>query len=497
MPATNFQQILDPISPASEDVDLGVRYGLYALERAESKAYAQQYIVILEGALRKFQEWSKIWKKKASGPDSISEWVWGKRGREDIRTLLETASGIANTMVKKAAPLSPLQPSMMSKMVAFVRPQRKSEESPQRYPDLGDLAMQLSQTVNILCMYSHFIFDSRNAPRDPIILESVRYEALEVRRGFIALYRRCCQWGLDCSLDLHVWRFPEHYGKDDSSNCLTCRLLAVPRVGGCPVKDISISILYNPGPVRGDLITEHVDFNVFPEQVKGKYIRLSPEKDDIATLIEMSEGPVSCGEGTLVNLRLPLSREDKIGLAFKLVETGYYLLGTPWFASLSLKGMRRLAIKKRSEWPITEERIGERSPYQFFFDVKQVGTGITNRPFAAETEQLFKLGMVLMEIARNKHEDLPNEGRDLEIAKRLLEVEQSMGPDYCKATAYCLMNREPPMVLGQLAHDQLRKYEEPGLSVWWKLYLPGFLQSYYTQVYLQYVFEHMSQGSLR
>ena len=475
MPATNFQQILDPISQASDDIARGVSGGLFVLDLANNRDYAQQFTVVLEGAKEKFQEWSKIWMKKASGPDLVSEWFWGKRGREDIRMLLETAASIANMMVKRADLEFAIQPSLMSKMVAFVQPQRKNEVSFRTCPDLGDLAMQLSQTVNVLRMYSQFVFDSRNAPRDPIILESVKDEALEVRRGFIALYQQCRTWNLNCSLELNVERFHRDHGTDDAGICSNFRLLAMAGTGDCPSEDIELDVMYNSGQAAETLDADHFDLASLLGRGCGEYIRLKSNKDDIATLIKLSEGPATYGESPLINLSLPLSRKDKICLAFGLVETGYYLLGTPWLASLSLKTMRRLG---------TGDGGG---PYQFFLDTKEMGSKIANRTFAVETDQLFNIGIILMKIARDKQENLPKEGRELEIAKRLLELKQAMGPEYCKATAYCLLNRKPPMILEQLAHDQLRKYEEPGLSDWWKLYLPGFLQSYYTQVYLPYV----------
>lgn len=58
----------------------------------------------------------------------------------------------------------------------------------------------------------------------------------------------------------------------------------------------------------------------------------------------------------------------------------------------------------------------------------------------------------------------------------LLNLQSTMGTQYCKATAFCLQHRQ-----SDPQFNDLKKYVDPD----WKVYLLHLLQDYYSQVFLR------------
>ena len=99
-----------------------------------------------------------------------------------------------------------------------------------------------------------------------------------------------------------------------------------------------------------------------------------------------------------------------------------------------------------------------------------------------ERSQLFHIGVLLVEIALGSPEhSAPTEvrGLDLRTSKMLTLVQQSMGPQYCKATAFCLRDRESTSRFGLP-----EKYQYPE-KTGWKAYLLELLEDYHAQVFLR------------
>ena len=98
----------------------------------------------------------------------------------------------------------------------------------------------------------------------------------------------------------------------------------------------------------------------------------------------------------------------------------------------------------------------------------------------AEPSQLFRIGLLLVEIAlSNPEHSVPTETQkhDLRTSKMLTLVQQSMGPQYGKATAFCLHDRRSTLHFGRP-----EKYQYPD-KTGWKSYLLEMLEDYHAQVY--------------
>ena len=102
----------------------------------------------------------------------------------------------------------------------------------------------------------------------------------------------------------------------------------------------------------------------------------------------------------------------------------------------------------------------------------------------SETSQLFRIGVLLMEIALDQPDSsfrTEDYEQDAERISKLPLVEQSMGTQYCKATAFCLSYQQP-----RIRFRGVEKYESKHFHDW-ESYLAEFLQEYYSQVFLRWV----------
>lgn len=130
----------------------------------------------------------------------------------------------------------------------------------------------------------------------------------------------------------------------------------------------------------------------------------------------------------------PLSFAAKFELAYKIAESALFLLGTPWFAKIRKQTVRRLDSPDL--------------PQDYFsFNVSTLDCSdllCDDWNALAEPSQIFQIGKMLVEIALDDA-DLPrlseercHEGNIIDVLPR---VERVMGPQYCRAVAYCLLQR--------------------------------------------------------
>ena len=161
----------------------------------------------------------------------------------------------------------------------------------------------------------------------------------------------------------------------------------------------------------------------------------------------------------------------KTELAFKIVECGLFLLGSPLFLRLSSKHIRKFSRGQSTQ------------PTFMLRTVKPPGDLITLVGEGdQETYQLFRLGLLLMEIAL---ETPDTEHRadlvcnlDLDTISKLALVERVMGADYGKATAFCLCYRYfQEYYVAKVQRSEGR----PHVAL--QEFLQDFLERYYSRVY--------------
>jgi hypothetical protein len=196
-------------------------------------------------------------------------------------------------------------------------------------------------------------------------------------------------------------------------------------------------------------------------------VRLTSDPESLATIL------TTLSKSAKLSTEEHFSTGAKVELAYKVIECGFFLLGTPWFSSLSSKNLLRL------------KKAGSERP-SFILGIQTLDFSdlLSDDPGAlAETSQLFRIGVLLMEIALIEPDFSPRAEdyrHDAERIRKLPLIEQSMGTQYCKATAFCLQDRQPR---GRFRGPE--KYMSEQFDDW-ESYLAEFLQEYHSQVFLRY-----------
>ena len=146
-----------------------------------------------------------------------------------------------------------------------------------------------------------------------------------------------------------------------------------------------------------------------------------------------------------------LDRGAKLELAFKVVPIGLFLLGTPFFSSLSSMNLRHLDD-------------GTQLLPSFMLRIPILGLQVLvtdDSGALAESAQLLRIGVVLMEIALgglDQDVGLQDLGDDpstiSELTSKLAAVEKAMGSQYYRALAFCLQHDRDDRFSGPEKYDE-------------------------------------------
>lgn len=456
----------------------------------------------LKSSLQTFQVWQETWSGQAEQPDVSSEALWGLQGWANIRRMLDNvvaaSKEIENCLIELQESRKPRSRWRLAVKSLRSKKQPKSE--------LQRLAARLNNAIDELWIYSETVFDSLHGvmaqesrlPSREILLTS----ALQSRPGSLQLYGYCAESPLNCSLAMDLL--------DAGSDSLHT---------SSPLQS----------PLYGHRNPMHLFYQIFtkapnlPMQLEKMVVESIPESDlsirETGDIVQSSSSEVQLfkprtettiiqvgrqGSGSASCLRIPkiplarillksaperltsvletlqstgnLSTKEhfsigaKIELAFKLVESAFFLLGTPWFSSLSSKNLLRL------------KRAGQHR-HSFVLEIQTLDFSdlLFDDPTAlAENSQLFKIGVLLMEIALDKTDfssRIEDRGKEIDTIRLLPEIERSMGAQYCMATAFCLQHRQPHAQFGGP-----EKYSSPHFEKW-ETYLTDFLLEFYSQVF--------------
>ena len=474
-----------------------------ALASSTLRESRQKVEVVLETSRQKFQVWEETW---LDAPDrAISpETLWGDGGWSDIKNLLGCVRGNAQEIENE---LAKNNDSIQHAGWRELLPTWWTKKNPTlivKRPPLSDLAVQLSRSIDELWAYSEVAFDSLHGILShqigPPRRERLLKRSLEARTGSLALYGACTRSKADYSLEVDLLggyhQTPDIVRKRTSVSSmipsgLFYRLFAQNSEASNVVNEITVECISRPGDI--DLtISKVVEFDARRSDVadhgswpslneEPALISIHPEKADAPSFFRIPRLPVELRcEGdpeSLVQLlykdrierdskELPLSQTARVQLAFKVVECGFYLLGTPWLASLSSKRLRMMKISERSLFVLQVQTLDLEDLY--FEDPDAL----------SERSQLFLIGIVLVEIALSDERNPHNiRDPDLRKSKILPLVERSMGALYCGATAFCLADRRSAPHFGRP-----EKYVSPERKAWMP-YLAELLEDYHAQVF--------------
>ena len=459
-------------------------------------------------SLHKFQGWQETWSGQKQQPDVTAEALWGAQGWATIRRMLDS---IVRASKELEACLTETQENRKSRSrwkaaVESMRPKKRPDAKLQR------IAATLSRSIDELWLYSEAVFDSlhgvmaqdsRLPSRDKLLTS-----ALQSRAGSLELYGLCAKSTLDCSLAIDLLDSGAGFsspmlgdppnGHGSSAMHLFYQLftqahenpkkyqkMVIENVPEADLSRIETSETIQPNLSDLQLFKPRSDTTIvqipkqgsrpasclrIPKKPTG-HVFLRSDPENLASVLQTLQ------EASNLSNKEHFSIGAKIELAYKIVESGFFLLGTPWFSSLGSKNLLRLKRNGLQRHSFMLE-IQTLDFTDLLFDDSEA---------LAETSQLFRIGVLLMEIALDKTDFLSNledRGQHLDSIRLLPEIEQSMGAQYCKATAFCLQHRQP--------RAQFRGPEKYKSTCFddWKSYLAEFLQDYHSQVFLRYVMSH-------
>ena len=465
-------------------------------------------------SLHKYQVWQQNWSGETLNPNVTAQALWGVQGWRTIRGMLteilkdSVHIGQYLKLIGKSPPMK-----SKSRWRAAVNTLRSKQQSSENFKAIQKLAASLSQSIDQLWIYSETVFDSLHG----ILAQETKVPereklltlALQTRAGSLDLHTLCSVSTVDCCLEINLLDAGSTslqllYGPEYPSGRLLFHLFAQPHEFPQEIKELTVENIPEPDEsesVRDEVIeSNEPDLQLFKSQSETGTKRvmvyghgsnppsclvlprtigtmlLETKPDSLAKLL------TTPAKGTDSSTAEHLSMGAKVELAYKVVECGFFLIGTPWFSSLNSKNILRMRTHKQSH-------------STFVLEVQTVDHNdmLLDDPGAlAETSQLFRLGILLMEIAldeSSRYSPFENHGYDADgIISKLPSIEQAMGTQYCKATAFCLQHR-------QLKHrfQGPEKYEGKNFDQW-ESYLAEFLLEYYSQVFLRYAFRAFSNS---
>lgn len=459
----------------------------------------------LRVSLHKLQVWQQNWSGQAQLPDISGKAFWGAEGTANIGRMMDAIVNRTKVMQKSLNEfrdsLSSGPRSRWKNAVQVIRTQKRlsyrfQELQSNGLQELQKLAVNLGRSVDELWIYSETVFDSLHGilARETKLPERERLlkSALQSRSGSLELYTLCSKSAMDCSLEMDLLDAqPNVVGdKDNSSLRLFYHLFTQPHIQSLELQRLIVENLPELDVPEAEFIDSNTSDLQFFKPRSGiikatqhgsnhpSCLRIP--NDPVGT-IALESKPISLAEVLKVQFdRKILSAKDhfstgaKVELAYKVVECGFFLLGTPWFSSLSSKNILRL-----------KSTGSERNDFVLEIQTLDIKDLVFDDPEAlTETSQIFRIGVLLMEIALDKHESCSRGdeyANDAERISKLPLVEQYMGTQYCKATAFCLQNKSLRIRFqGPQKYDS-KNYDE------WELYLLELLQEYYSQVFLRSV----------
>ena len=467
--------------------------------------------IALESSIHKLKLFQNTWLQGAwldgaLDPIERSEKLWGKDGWAHVQKTLEEIVGMIQLL--KDASNEPDNTQMgpdntkigrtpfwkLVKLKLSSKP-RVLTTAPAELDSVRDLALRLDKTVDQLCIRADVFFESLHpvstlrhdlAATDPKLSRSI-----PIRQGAVALYQACqrsatqCELNLDLSRDRFMPSDPQNPPHSTSDTDLFYNLLVESAKPDVQLWDITANGFDIP---EGATISSAIETYVDPDLavllssppsiprtigIETSYLRdiyyfrvaaahpsTAPMSNMQPPTLETSQNRVSTEVGAPPHRTL----KAKLDAAYELVQCGFYLLGTPWLASLSNKRLRRIETKDRTSCFLKVKMI----PLEAYY--------LGSTTALTESSQLFEIGMILIDIALEGLDLEEHEDPYLYASRMLPKVHEKVGFKFWRACAFCIHDRRSVSLYGRP-----EKYQDPR-ETYWDVYLKSLLQDYYVQV---------------
>ena len=470
------------------------------LRFAKNTISSQVIQVDLRVGASKLDIWLQQWLGKTEQHESSYETLWGREGWADLQKMLHNIEEIVQRIEAVNGGFqdqADFHPRMKWRMAVLrLKAHRGTHEA-----QIKELVTDFNVTIDAIWLYSETVFDSIHGLQAPGLQPAIRdrllVSALQSRAGSIALYNLCCNDPSDYYLEIDLRprsSATDHLHQHTEPFCLFYQLFAhIPHGSPLELRKLSVehSQQYETSTTAPSTTfnIEDPDFHlssvktateaIIPlkaeESGRSSYLRIDYPHSQIVRLQSSLEslGDLFARQKDIgpSDFKEQISITTRIRLAFKLVEFGFFLLGTPWLSLLESQNIMKMKDdgQERGRFVLGVQTFG------------LVDILFENSEALSETEQLKQIGNILMEIALDDSDGwqtTKNVSHQANVLGRLPLVERTMGTQYCRATAFCLQHRLP-----ERRFNGLKKYE--GSSKDWELYLSKLLQDYYSQVFLR------------
>ncbi|KAI4194067.1 MAG: hypothetical protein LQ350_007997 [Teloschistes chrysophthalmus] len=431
---------------------------------------------------------------KVNDSDPAAEDLWGPLRWAEIATKLQEILKKSKELDAESWEVVKNQADHPKTKGWQVIERRKHVKCPSRYEELQQLANSLKDEIDGLWKYSVTVFDKRHERSDmasgPKLPGPLLESALQLRAGSMKLFHLCRLEISTYSLDMNLFQDGvtwEHL-KDGNTRSSSFRYNLAVEKKGQEIRCLTVSDLLgrdNPALAGVSNIVHFELSNVQILQNRSGMMTVQVGRYDSGDEHYLHITPVSSPAGipqdsTPESLASIFSRQGRsepgdldvtarLKLAYKIVEAAFFLIGTPWFAYLDGRSLRRY-------------RLGPQGSSSFKLLLQPSGLGelvYCNPKALAESAQIARLGVLLVEIAIAATDDETLEKQleeEVPISiNKLPLVERSMGVQYRNAAAYCLNYRGRSFASPE-------KFATQGAD--WKTYLMGFLHEYYARVFL-------------
>lgn len=454
---------------------------------------------------KNLEVWQKTWLSEAGDSAARLERFWGKDGLVKVQELLEEIFQMAELLKDTDVELDKAKDGRKPIWKLFRSGQLKKSQVPtSKSPSALDLALELSKTIEWLSIYSDVLFEllhgTPTAMHSLLARDQQLSRCVTVRQGAVALDEACqrstqyCELELDFLSDRGMPTNRKHIAPLASETSLFYHITVGsannPKVAGwnftaqslqgpeVAAMDSDIKVHEEPDLAAlepSPLSSSHV-LGIQPSfSGKNYYFQVTTAHTTAGSMSESERSALrlkSNRRSTEVGTLRPLAWRDKLDLAYNLVQSGFYLLGTPWLASLSSKNPRIVKTEDRAVF-ILDVKTTELQ--YFIFEENPHGL--------SDLWQLFQVGLILIDIAL----DDPDTSSPARLedphsyaAKKLSLVYQTMGANYTRACAFCVKDRRSP---GPETYDYQHdaKYAYPEKTCW--IYdLKDLLKEYHKQV---------------
>lgn len=478
--------------------------GIYAIN-TESRNTSKQ----ISTSHGKMCQWQDNWPNQSLTSNVSAKNLWGIEGWTTVEGLLDK---IMRTLEEIALLLQPEKQdyeaeSVLQKLKKWIKDEPAKEIRFNHQTPLEESVKTLEKFIDELSIRSESLFASIHGPPATAskFSDSLVTFAIHLRKAAVLLFEMLLVRPEDCNLEMtlldHGMASKSVEGGTETTPILTYRLLfesserelrkfAAQYTPETQLSDAEIATAIEPdahstpfGPLSPPKTIIKVPYLATGPKHYLTIAKAHPHPIPLLTppptLFEILQGMQQHGRSkppaaySKPNAKI-LDVNAKVNLALKLAECTFFLLGTPWFSWLSSKNLRTC---NRTE----DGRLGFMLRVQALEYQDLLGD---DHNALAERRQLWRLGVILMNIALNISYtgDSAEDGEIPGVDSIMLDhngplVQSAMGERYYDAMVFCFRHRRD-------GFKGPEKYEEKGRAKW-EAYLTRLLGDFYRCVYLK------------